>query len=330
MDGLNIATTYYVRAYAVTADGTTYGDQKTFTTRDGIPEVSTTSVTDIMYTHATCGGMVTDDGGLTVTARGVCWSTNQNPTIMDSHTTNGSGIGNFTSSMTGLMPNTVYYVRAYATNSNITIYGMELNFITLDPGCVDLGLPSGLLWATCNVGADAPEEYGDHFAWGETQPKHIYNWSTYQYCMGSNTTMTKYCSNSSYGYNGFTDNLTTLVPEDDAATANWGNSWRMPTKEEWQELLDNTTNTWTTQNGVIGRLFTAANGNSLFLPAAGYRDGGGLSYAGSLGCYWSSSLFTYCPYRVWYFYFYSGNYTMNNGAYDARYYGQSVRPVRDN
>ena len=190
---------------------------------------------------------------------------------------------------------------------------------------VDLGLPSGLLWATCNVGAEAPEDYGDYFAWGETQPKDTYNWSTYQYCNGSSSTLTKYCNNSSYGYNGFTDDLTTLLPEDDAATANWGNDWRMPTKEEFQELYNNTTVTWTTQNGVEGRLFTASNGNSLFLPAAGCRYDGSLYYAGSDGFYWSSSLDTGLPYLAWYFGFNSGDY---NVGYYYRGIGFSVRPVR--
>ena len=190
---------------------------------------------------------------------------------------------------------------------------------------IDLGLPSGLLWATCNVGAEAPEDYGDYFAWDETQPKDTYNWSTYQYCNGSKNTLTKYCNNSSYGYEGFTDDLTTLLPEDDAATANWGPDWRMPTFEEWQELYNNTTVTWTTQNGVNGRLFTAANGNSLFLPAAGYRSNSGLFYAGSYGFYWSSSLYTGYPYYAWGFGFGSDNYEMGNSG---RYSGQSVRPVR--
>ena len=191
---------------------------------------------------------------------------------------------------------------------------------------VDLGLPSGLLWATCNVGADASEEYGDYFAWGETQPKDIYNWGTYQYCNGSNTTLTKYCNNSNYGYNGFTDNLTTLLPEDDAATANWGDGWRMPTHEEFEELYNNTTVTWTQQNGVNGRLFTAANGNSLFLPAAGNRSGGELYVAGIWGYYWSSSLSTVSPLGAWYFLFDSGNFDISNIG--SRYYGRSVRAVR--
>ena len=192
---------------------------------------------------------------------------------------------------------------------------------------VDLGLPSGLLWATCNVGADASEEYGDYFLWGETQPKDTYNWSTYQYCNGSYNTLTKYCNNSSFGYNGFTDDLTTLLPEDDAATANWGSDWRMPTEEEWQELYNNTTDIWTQQNGVNGRLFTAANGNSLFLPAAGYRSGSSLDYAGSYGRYWSSSLFTDNP-------IYASVLDFNSGScymyLSSRGVGFSVRPVREN
>ena len=191
---------------------------------------------------------------------------------------------------------------------------------------VDLGLPSGLLWATCNVGADSPEDYGDYFAWGETQPKSTYNWSTYQYCNDYYNTLTKYCNNSGYGYNGFTDNLTTLLPEDDAATANWGDGWRMPTNEEWQELYNNTTVTWTQQNGVNGRLFTAANGNSLFLPAAGYRGGVSLNGAGTLDYCWSSSLYTDSPNYAWYFYFSSDLYDMH--YYGGRCVGQSVRPVR--
>ena len=189
---------------------------------------------------------------------------------------------------------------------------------------VDLGLPSGLLWATCNVGADTPEAYGDYFAWGETTPKGTYNWSTYQHCMGDYDMLTKYCYDFYYGYNGFTDNLTTLLPEDDAAAANWGGNWRMPTKEEFQELYNNTTVSWTQQNGVNGRLFTASNGNSLFLPAAGYRSGSNLYVAGSYGSYWSSSLNTVYPSGAWDFDFASSGYDVSNLN---RNYGFTVRPV---
>lgn len=151
---------------------------------------------------------------------------------------------------------------------------------------VDLGLPSGTLWATCNVGANAPEEYGDFFAWGETEPKDLYEWSTYKWCNGSFDNLTKYCINSS---EGMVDNKTELDPEDDAAYANWGSSWRMPTTDQQTELRTKCTWTWTTRNGVNGRLVTGPNGASLFLPAAGYctfshRDAGNSCFC------WSRSL----------------------------------------
>ncbi len=191
---------------------------------------------------------------------------------------------------------------------------------------IDLGLPSGTKWATCNVGSTTPEGYGDYFAWGETTTKETYNWSTYRYCNGDYNTLTKYCNNSSCGNNGFTDNLTTLEASDDAATANWGSGWRMPTYDEMVELRNICTVTWSTQNGVNGRLFTGPNGNSIFLPAAGYRFGSELGYAGSYGYYWSGSLYTVYPYNAWYLYFDSGTYGMEQyGSY--RYCGRSVRPV---
>ena len=135
---------------------------------------------------------------------------------------------------------------------------------------VDLGLPSGLKWATMNVGASKPEEYGDYFAWGETEPKKEYSWLNYKFELSTdnNGPFSKYVTNSSYGT---VDNKTVLDPEEDAAHVNWGGSWRMPTEEEWTELRTNCTWTWTTQNGVNGRLVTGPNGKSIFLPAAGRR-----------------------------------------------------------
>ena len=194
---------------------------------------------------------------------------------------------------------------------------------------VDLGLPSGTMWATCNVGATTPEGYGDYFAWGETHPKDSYNWSTYKYCEGENYRLTKYCNKSGYGYNSYTDNLTVLQPEDDAATANWGNGWCVPTYDQWEELYENTTSTWTTQNGVHGILFTASNGKTLFLPAAGVRWDDVLPNesfeAGSDGFYWSNSLITYDPRRPWACTFGSDHYRVYD---DGRYRGLSVRAVR--
>lgn len=195
---------------------------------------------------------------------------------------------------------------------------------------VDLGLPSGLLWATRNLGANAPEEYGNYYAWGETTTKEVYNWSTYRYCTvdgeGSLPTLTKYNTSSDYGT---IDNLTTLQAADDAATAALGSGARTPTKEEWQELINNTTVEWTTMNGIKGRKFTStANGNTLFLPAAGYRFGSELYSAGSYGSYWSSSLYAGYPGGAWGFYFYSDGQGMNDYYY--RYDGFSVRAVRQN
>ena len=193
-------------------------------------------------------------------------------------------------------------------------------------GYVDLGLPSGMLWANCNVGADNPEDYGDYFAWGETQPRDYYSWSTYRYCHGTSGTLTKYCNNSSYGYNGFIDNLTTLLAVDDAATANWGYEWRMPTQEEWQELFDNTTSTWTTKNGVNGRAFTAANGNSVFMPAAGSINGSSNSSIGSSNYCWSSSLGTSYPYQARCMYFSRSSASCTSQR--NRFFGHSVWAVR--
>ena len=187
---------------------------------------------------------------------------------------------------------------------------------------VDLGLPSGLLWATCNVGADSPEDYGDYFAWGETEPKSTYNWGTYKWCEGSAYTQTKYCTNSYYGT---VDNKTILELSDDVANANWGGDWRMPTKAEQDELRTECTWTWNTKKGVNGYTVTGPNGNSIFLPAAGYRDDSALLIAGGYGDYWSSSLGSNYSYNAYYLHFDSGNVGWDYS--DRRYYGHSVRPV---
>ncbi|MBR6128146.1 MAG: Ig-like domain-containing protein [Bacteroidaceae bacterium] len=243
---------------------------------------------------------VNQSGRVTANAKGTC--------IITCAATDGSGV------------KAECQVRVVKDNSG-TINGREY---------VDLDLPSGTLWATCNVGANSPEEYGDYFAWGETAPKDEYNWSTYKWCNGSYVTMTKYCTHSEYGYNGFTDGKTELDPEDDAATANWGSSWRMPSMNQTQELCNSnyTTSEWTTQNGVNGRKITSkSNGNSIFLPAAGYRHDDEPGYAGSTGLYWSSSLYPRDDYGAYGLLFGSDywNWDYYNGY---RNYGRSVRAVR--
>lgn len=293
--------------------------------------VTTTNPINITASSAVVGGMVTLPEGSHVFMQGLCWGTTPNLDIDGAHTTEQTGTGPFISLLEGLSPNTSYYIRAYAVSDYGLAYGEELNFITMDSNngsnheYVDLGLPSGILWATCNVGADSPEDYGNYFAWGEIQSKDTYKWTSYQYCMGNSTTLTKYCNKINYGYNGFIDNLATLSPEDDAALVNWGSDWRIPTYDEWLELYQNTTMIWTTLNGINGRLFTASNGNSLFLPAAGYFGSGNLYLAGSYGDYWSSSVHTDYPSVAWSIDFDVADCDM---GYSSRYYGHSLRAVR--
>ena len=197
---------------------------------------------------------------------------------------------------------------------------------------VDLGLPSGTLWATCNVGANAPEEYGDYFAWGETETKEVYTWTTYKWCNGSGDSLTKYCTDSSYGYNGCVDNKTELDPEDDAAYVNWGPSWRMPSREQFNELRENCSEQWIQRNGVYGCLLTGSNGNSLFLSAAGILVESGLIYEGIYSSCWSHTLGhpDYSPqsksYMAYQEFFYSEVVYGWYYRYD-RYFGRSVRPV---
>ena len=208
------------------------------------------------------------------------------------------------------------------------------------PEAVDLGLPSGLKWASFNLGASKPEEYGDYYAWGETEPYYSsqdpltwkegkeagYGWPSYKWCMGDYNTMTKYCSNSDYGYNGFTDSKTVLDPEDDAANVNLGGKWRIPTDEEWKELIDNCTSIWTQENGIVGRKVTSNNnGNSIFLPAAGHWADTRLLRVGIIGSYWSSSLYTVDPNYAWCVRSYSDYFGRSKDL--SRYFGYPVRPV---
>lgn len=206
---------------------------------------------------------------------------------------------------------------------------------------VDLDLPGGVLWATYNVGASKPEDFGLYFAWGETtgyakDGSHSFNWANYDLCNGSSDKITKYCTRADrwdYSLGTSPDGKTVLDPEDDAATVNWGDGWRMPTIQEVSDLTDRryTTTEWVTLNGVFGRKITSrSNGNSIFMPAAGLCDGTGLSYEEKYGYYWSSSrpssinlsteaLFAWCL-EVGY---------AGYGVHDfSRINGHSVRAVR--
>ena len=333
LTGLSVGITYYARAYAINSKGTSYGEQKTFTTKSYTKAtVTTTAATNVSYTTAIVGGEVTFDGGTSVTERGVCYSTAQNPTTSSNKISSGRGTGSFSVSLTGLSDGITYYARAYAINSKGTSYGEQVSFTTPPNASkyVDLGL--SVKWAAWNVGATKPEEYGNYYAWGETSTKSTYDWSTYKWCNGSYDTQTKYCTDSDYGS---VDYKTTLELADDAARANWGGAWRMPTDAEWTELYVNCTRTWTDDyngTGVAGVIKTSKiNGNHIFLPAAGRRQFS-LNSVGSYCYYWSSSLYTgslYNSYIAWlYSLFIDSTFglVMTEGGH-SRYYGCSVRAV---
>ena len=185
---------------------------------------------------------------------------------------------------------------------------------------VDLGL--SVCWATTNVGASKPGDYGDYYAWGETSMKGNYDWSTYKYCKGSYITLTKYCTKSDYGT---VDNKTILDASDDVAHLKWGGNWRMPTCDELEELKEKCKWTWEERDDHKGYKVTGPNGNSIFLPAAGYRYGSSLDNAGSYGGYWSRTLNEIFPNSALSLDFDSSGIDADYSS--RRYYGCSVRPV---
>ena len=233
--------------------------------------------------------------------------------------------GNVTAVSLGKATVTVYSATEPSKTSSC-----EITVIMPKPQVVDLGLPSGLKWASCNLGATKPEEYGDYFAWGETAAKSNYDWSSYKFLLSgdssTNVKFKKYCPSNKtdyWGGSGSPDNKTVLDLEDDAAHANLGGNWRMPTDAEWTELKNNCTWTWTNYykgTGIVGQEVRASNGNSIFFPATGK----GISIVGPYGRYWSSSLNMNYPYQAFIFYFNSDSYYRIS---HDRYYGYSVRPV---
>lgn len=263
------------------------------------------------------------------TDKSVSWSSSNESVATVSSTGVVTGIGVGTAVITVKTNDGGKIATCYITVSESTIPV---------PEAIDLDLPSGLKWASFNLGASKPEEYGDYYAWGEIEPYYIcqdpltwklgkdagYAWSSYKWCMGAIDTMIKYCSNSIYGYNGFTDDKTILDLEDDAAYVNLGGKWRMPTDDEWTELMDNCTWTWTTLNGVTGRRVTSRNGNSIFLPAAGFRDKTSIDDVSFVGLYRSSSLYTDIPLCAWFVDFHSDEVFK---SYFSHCSGLSVRPV---
>lgn len=311
MTKLDENTTYYVRAYATNKNGTNYGEQITVTTNEGLPVVTTHAPTDIVVNAASAGGYIISNNGYAITARGICYSTAENPTTDDSRIEVGNGVGRFYTRITGLSKNTTYYVRAYASNINGTVYGEQRTFTTQDyeqicgHDYVDLGLPSGLKWATHNIGADNPMGYGDLFAWAEIKTKEHF---------------------SEDNCNGYMSGDISKNPFYDAAAANWKCSWRMPTKTEMDELMEYCTYEITSINDSNVVVFTGPNGNTMILPMAGMGNGY-LRTFNNYAAYWSSTpvendLWVYCIFIT----------TFNLSYYDTEgdpCLGMSIRPVSD-
>ena len=205
---------------------------------------------------------------------------------------------------------------------------------------IDLGLPSGTLWASCNIGAAAPEGKGGYFSWAETVDKEEhadqFTWIGYKYSAAdvfvpNNAHLTKYCSVADYGNNGFTDELTVLQPSDDAATANWGEGWMMPSVAQFEELMTVCSGTRTYLNEIEGFQFTSPNGQSIFLPLAGrYMGEASAWFMFTRGEYWTRELNVDYPYSAKVFGWDAIGYANDDDFMQSgcdRCYGISVRPV---
>ena len=307
--------------------------------KPGTPSIKTLAATEIEAFSASLNAKI-DFAGVNYASvyYGFYWGTSED---QEGTYTMGEGVhhgkSDYSAVITGLTPETEYWFKAYIEIDDEPYSGEILNFTTVvspvPKEAVDLGFEMTrgdgtkykLYWAKSNLSEDGlcanPEDYGDYYAWGETETKSNYSWSTYKFGTSSSGPFSKYNS---------TDNNTVLETGpngDDVASKKLGGKGRMPTDEEWTELRTKYTRTWKTNyngTGINGRLVEAPNGNSIFLPAAGERDGTNLSYAGSHGYYWSSSLYTDPPGNAWYINFNSDNVIRYSSS---RYNGFSVRPV---
>jgi hypothetical protein len=275
--------------------------------------VTTVTAPSVAYNGATLAGSVTGVYDQNVTAIGMIYGTmaELSATVGTKAASGSTANGDYTVAIGGISSGTEYYYRAYVeVDSTAYLYGEVKSFTTAEYESVDLGL--SVKWAACNVGTTSPEGYGSLYAWGETSAKDGFTQSNYKY----------------YSSGGYTDIGTDISGTDcDAARANWGDHWRMPTSAEMQELCDSCTWTWIYQNSVAGMKVTGKNGNSIFLPAAGFKMDISFGIQGRVGEYWSSTLSASSDAAIDLLLSKDGSHSWNNNT--ARYAGLSIRPVRD-
>ena len=298
--------------------------------RDEEVIVSTITTNEPTYVHADNATISIDlDYNGRPKQYGICYGTDPKPTIKNSLALCVDSVEQLCE-LLGLEAATTYYARAFVQNSNDVLYGNEITFTTAERltesghEYVDMGL--SVKWATMNVGATVAEEGGKYFAWGEVEEKETYMWDNYHYG-NSRTTLTKYCDSEEYGT---VDNKAVLDLWDDAAYMIWGGKWRMPTYNEWDELLRNSTWTWVEQNGVKGvRVRSTKNGNCIFLPTTGYKVGTDLNYKDDIVGFWSGSLSKNGSYMSYGVSVENPNNTASFYGFN-RYNGYPIRAVMDN
>jgi hypothetical protein len=320
-------TKYYYVAVAKVQDKEFYGSVKTFTSKDFSATVSTKNASDIKRFSATLSGSLTVDS-IEPLSKEVWFLFSSSATTLDGLINTGDVIattlsdsGAFTYDLTNLSESTTYHYTACAKVYDRIIYGevKEFNTLGLPEGAVDMGL--SVAWASYNIGATKPEEYGDYYSWGEIETKDKYTEENYKW--GGTTSLTKYNTKRDYGS---VDNKKVLDPEDDVARVKWGNRWRIPTASEIQELYENCKWTDATIGGVAGIMATSKiNGNTLFFPYAGEMAGSSARSYGSTGNYWSANINQSSPFRALRLFVYHGA-TYNDYF---RYYGYSVRAVTE-
>ena len=332
ISGLTSGTFYHIRAYATNSAGTAYGDIG-FTSLT-LPSIETTPISNINTYSAYSGGNVTNDGGAPITDRGVCYSTNINPTIADDHTINGTGIGLFSCGITGLTASTLYHVRAYATSIAGTAYGNDISFNTTawicGPSTLIINHVAGTIapesktitygtmtnipgaptkcWITSNLGADHQATTVNDST--ESSAGWYWQFNRKQGYKNNGTSSTPIWSIN--GINETSD----WISSNDPCTIELGSSWRLPTKSEWYDI--ESSGNWNDWNGPWN--------SGLKLHAAGLLESsnGSLSGRGSYGIYWSSV--QYNASKGWFLYFYSDDSYM---VLDDKAYGFSVRCLRD-